>query len=235
MPGRSSVDPGRQVRALAGADPVQVPHRPVQHRVGGRAVGARHGLREEHRVLVGEQVQVGVQVRRRSRSAPARAGARSAGRPRPASAGLRPERPVRDVGHHVQAERRDPGDPRVLDAGVAGAALPARVGLQHDTLAASTAGRDAVVDDRPRPARPGRRCRRPPAGAAGTARRRGRARWPGSARPRPRTGCRAPGVMTTPDRVSGYGDVRRQAVRDRRISPSRRSRDRWRRSAAGTR
>ena len=58
---------------------------------------------------------------------------------------LGPERAVGDVGHQVQAERRDPRDARVLDAGVAGAALPARVGLEHDA-APLDADRHAVLE-----------------------------------------------------------------------------------------
>ena len=145
MPGRSSVETGRQVDALAGAEPAQVPHRPVQHRVAGLAVRAGDRLGEVHDVLVGEQVEVGVEVRLVG----------ELDRPEPLPAGqvggdgegrLRAEGAVRDVGHHVAAEAGYPGDARVLHSGVGLAALPAGVGGEHHA-APLDAGGHAVVED----------------------------------------------------------------------------------------
>ena len=139
---RSRSPAGRRRRPPAGTSPspatqpAEVPHRPVQHRVRG-PVRAGHRLREPDAVLVREQVEVGVEVRlvgevQRAEPAPGQQVRRDRLRR------LRAERPVGDVGHQVQAERRDPGDPRVLDAGVAGAALPARVGREHDAAPLDT-------------------------------------------------------------------------------------------------
>ena len=144
MPGRSSVIAGRQVHGLALAEPAEVPHRPVQHRVRRSPVRVRHRLREEHRVLVGEHAQVGVQVGlvgelHRTEPAPLlEVGRHGEGEPRA-------ERAVRDVGHEVQAERRHPRRARVLDPRVVGASLPAVVRRQDDT-APFDAHRDAVLE-----------------------------------------------------------------------------------------
>ncbi len=133
------VDPCREERPLPGNQPADVPHRPVQHQVG-----AVDRLGEPDAVLVREQVEVGVEVRlvgevQRAEAAPVHEVVADRLRR------LGPERAIGDVGHQVQAERRDPGHARVLDAGVAGAALPARVGLEHDA-APLDADRHAVLE-----------------------------------------------------------------------------------------
>ena len=164
-----------------------------------------HGLREPHAVLVREQVEVGVELGlvgevQRAEPPPRH----QVGRDR--LRGLGAERPVGHVGHQVQPERRHPRDPRILDAGVAGPALPARVGLEHDA-AALHADRHAVRRRPPRPARRARRCPRRPAAAAGAGARRACDPRPGSARPRPRSASPGSGDITTPARVSENGNV----------------------------
>ena len=151
--------------------------------------GPGHRLREPHAVLVREQVEVGVELGlvgevQRPEPPPRH----QVGRDR--LRGLGPERPVGHVGHQVQLQRRHPRHPRVLDAGVAGPALPARVGLEHDA-AALHADRHAVRERPPRPARRATRCRRRPAAEAGAGARRACGPRPGSARPRPRWPRRA--------------------------------------------
>ena len=203
MPGRGSVRP-------AGSDALARPRGssrgPTSAGAASRSSGTPSGpgdrLGEEHRVLVGEQVQVDVEVGVVRRTAPGPSRRQSRRSLETASAEPRPERAVGDVGHDVQAEARDPGDPRVLDAGVVGAALPRLVGLEDDALRA-----------RRRPVRRPRRidlgqadardvARRRPGAGAGTARR---------PAPRPRAGLSTPsassglpgsGVITTPSRVS---------------------------------
>ena len=204
MPGRSSVTPAGRWTPLAVAEPAEVPHRPVQHRVGRPAVRAGHRLGEEHRVLVGEQVEVGVEVRLVARTAPGRAGASSRRSVETASAGRGPERAVGDVGHHVQPERRDPGDARVLDAGVVRAALPARVRLEHHALAARRRpGTPSLDHDSASPTRE----TLPAATSRGS-------RYSAPSGPRPLAGFSTPsassgspgsGVMTTPSRSARTG------------------------------
>lgn len=52
----------RAVTRLSRLHPGQVPHGAVHHGEGGTLVGARDNLREEYRVLVGVQVEIGVEV-----------------------------------------------------------------------------------------------------------------------------------------------------------------------------
>ncbi len=142
--GRPGVgDPGRQVDAAHRL--AHVPHRTVQHRVGGLAVRARHRLGKEHHVLVVEQVEVGVEpggVRELDRTEPAPVTKVGGDGQR----GPRAERSERDVRHHVQPQARDPGDPRVLHAAVVVPAFPALVRAQHHAFAAHP-DRHAVLDD----------------------------------------------------------------------------------------
>ena len=197
-------DAGRQVHALAVAEPAQVPHRPVQHGVRRAPVRAGHRLGEEHDVLVGEQVEVGVQVGlvgevHRPQPPPLPQVVRDRERQ------PRPERAVGDVGHEVQAEARHPRHARVLDAGVVRAALPARVGRQDDAPALDPDGHAVVEDhlgqadagDVARATSRGSRCSAP-SGVRPLA---------GLSTPSASSGSPGSGDMTTPTRVSRYGTV----------------------------
>ena len=141
--------------------------------------------------------------------------------------GLRAERPVGHVGHQVQPQRRNPRHPRVLDAGVPDAALPALVGLEHDP-APLHAHRHAVREhDLGEPdARHVARRDEPRQQVQPPVRRRGRT--PGSARPRPRCGSPCSGDITTPARASARTGTSPPSSLDRRADL------RGRRSAAGT-
>jgi hypothetical protein len=143
--GPGVVDAGRQVHVGAADDRADVPHRTMQHGVRGTAVRSRHRFREEHHVLVGEQIEVRVEcflVLEVDRSEPP-PGAQVVG---DGKRRLGPERTERDVGHHVQAEVRDPRRTGILHAAVGVRAFPAGVGAQHHRIAADT-DRHATVDD----------------------------------------------------------------------------------------
>ncbi len=144
---------GRRPVALARFDLPEVPHRPVQDGHAGLAARARHRLGEEDRILVVEEIQVGVElvvVAEQGRAEPA---------PLPkiirdGDRGPRSERAVGHVGHHVHPEHRDERDPRILGAGVALPALPGPIRRQHDALPLH-ADRDPVLDDQLGQADPG--------------------------------------------------------------------------------
>lgn len=138
------VDPGRGRGALARAQPVQVPHRPVQHRKARAAVGTGNDLGEEDEVLVGEEVQVGGQVRliRKVQWAQPAPADRVRG---DGQRGPRAERTVGDVGHHVHAEVGNEGDTGVLHAGIVCTPLEALLRGEHHALAFD-ADRYAVLD-----------------------------------------------------------------------------------------
>ena len=118
----------------------------MQHRVGHPAVRVGHRLGEEHRVLVGEHGQVGVEVRlvgelHRAEPAPLlQVVGDGHGQPRA-------ERAERDIRHDVHAQAGHPGDPGILDAGVVGAAFPALVGGQDDSGPPDTDRNPVLQDD----------------------------------------------------------------------------------------
>ncbi len=139
-------DAGGQVLAFAGADPAQVPHGAVQHGVGGHAVGVVHRFREEHRILVGEQVQVHGEVGLVLEEA----GAQPLPAPQVLGMGEREagtQRAVGHIGHEVLAQGGHPGGARVLGAGVVQAAFPALVRGQDHSFAFHAGGHAVVVDD----------------------------------------------------------------------------------------
>jgi hypothetical protein len=105
----------------------------VQHRIAAATVRCGDSFREEHRVLVGKQAKVGVELRLVAvlhRPEPTPVGEVVGDREREP----RTERAVGDVGHHGQAETRDVRRPGILDTGVVGTSLPARVGCEHDAF-----------------------------------------------------------------------------------------------------
>ena len=129
MPGSRVRETGREVHGLALAEPAEVPHRPVQHRVRRPPVWIGHLLGEEDRVLVGEHAQVGVETglvgELHGTQALPVLEVLGDGERQP-----RPERSEGDVRHQVPAEARNPGRARVFDAGVVGAPLPSLVGRE---------------------------------------------------------------------------------------------------------
>ena len=162
---------------LVGLGLAEVPHRTVQHGEAAHAVRREDRFGEEHRVLVVEQVQVDVER--------VVVGEQHGAEPSPLAQvgrhgqrGARAERAVGDIRHHVQPEIGHPRDARVLDAGIADAALPRAVWRKHDALRARhrPARRldDHAREPDPRDVARGHQC-----AAAGTPPRRDRGRRPG--------------------------------------------------------
>ena len=232
MPARSSVDASREVAAETRGHQVQLPHGPVQRGETRPPVGSGHGLGEEHDVLVAEQVQIGVQglVVLEMDGAQPFPGAQV---PRDRDRRPRSEWPVGDVGHHLQVQRRDPGDARVLDTGVSPCALPPGVRRQHHAEAFHP-GRDAVGEQHPGQAHPrdvagghqsGQQVQPPVRVSAGGGVQHaldlvGVGQVRGHHHPDPAQGV--PDGRVDRSRIGGHG-----------VIPSRRSRDRWTRNVVG--
>ena len=152
----------------AAREPAEVPHRPVQHRVGRLAVRAGHRLREPDAVLVREQVEVGVQLGlvgevQRPEPAPVHEVVRHGQR--------RPR--VRAARRRRRSSRAAPSDGTQVTRGSSTPAWPCRAPSPRRARARRRAARRRPARRRrspPRRARRARRCPRRPAAAAGAAR-----------------------------------------------------------------
>ncbi len=117
----------------------------MQQRDARAAGRAGDELGEEDDVLVREQVQIGLELRLVGElDGPEPVPRHGVGRVGERRLGA--ERTVRDVGHHVQAERVEEGDARVFDAGILPTVFPALIGREHHAEPLDADG-DAVLDD----------------------------------------------------------------------------------------
>ena len=118
----------------------------MQHCVGQATVGVEHRLGKEHRILVGKQAQVRVQIGlvgelHRAQTPPTLKVLGDRQRQ------PRAERAEGDVGHEVHPQTRHPGDSGVFDSGVFGAALPPCVRGQNDPTPLDSNGNPVSDDD----------------------------------------------------------------------------------------